>query len=428
MFREESRRWFFERRAFRFGLAAVFVTATALSLLVLLDVARGRPGRQDAFLQALIVLVLCLTGAGLFLVYRAYSETRERLTYVKLYASDILQSLSIGVITSDLGGTLTNVNAQARAMTGVGEEGSRGPFREVLAHAPPLVEHLDRLLRKGEEGGGADVDVEIGGKKRTLRLDGRFLLNERGEKIGAILQLQDVSQLKLIDQEMQRTEKLVGLGTLAAGIAHEIKNPLAALNINAQLLEESIAASTSGSRAGKYLGVIQSEIRRLQGIVDKYVSFARPRSIERSPAALEDILDSILALVEPECRKRKIAIVREGFSADPPRYLLDEGQLQQAILNIVINAVQAMEKGGALTCRLGRNGDFATVDVADTGPGIPAEVRERMFDLFYTTRQGGTGLGLYLSQRIVAEHKGYIDVKSRPEGAVFTVAIPAEKA
>ncbi|MFN3484851.1 MAG: ATP-binding protein, partial [Planctomycetota bacterium] len=146
------------------------------------------------------------------------------------------------------------------------------------------------------------------------------------------------------------------------------------------------------------------------------------------PASLEAILESILALVEPECRKRKITIVREGFSAEPSRYLLDEGQIQQAIFNITINAIQAMEKGGTLTCRLGRLDSFVTVEVSDTGPGIPPEVRERMFDLFYTTRQGGTGLGLYLTQRIVAEHKGYIEVRTAPGGTTFRVALPAETA
>jgi nitrogen-specific signal transduction histidine kinase len=426
MFRADSRRWFFERPSVRFGFAAAFTLAAILALMVLVDVLGGRPARKDAYLLGLIILIFLLAGAGLFLVYRAYSEIRDRLSCVKLYAHDILQSLSIGVLTSDLDGVLTNINLQARALTGIDGSASQRTFQEALRHAPVLAEHFGRLLRQGGEFSGTDVDLEAGGRKRVLRLDGRSLFSERGERVGVILQIQDVTQLRFIDQEMQRTEKLAGIGTLAAGIAHEIKNPLAALHIHAQLLEESVAGAPGVPKAGKYLDVIQSEIRRLQGIVDKYVSFSRPRAIERAPAALEGILDSILALVEPECRKRKVQVVREGFQPDPPRYLIDEGQLQQAILNIVINAVQAMDKGGTLTCRLGRNGDFACVDVVDTGPGIPPEVRERMFNLFFTTRQGGTGLGLYLSQRIVAEHKGYIDVKSGPGGTTFTVAIPGE--
>jgi signal transduction histidine kinase len=110
----------------------------------------------------------------------------------------------------------------------------------------------------------------------------------------------------------------------------------------------------------------------------------------------------------------------------PGRYLLDEGQIQQAMLNIVINAVQAMEKGGTLTCRLGRAGSYATVEIGDSGPGIPKEARDRIFDLFYTTRQGGTGLGLYLTQRIVSDHKGYIKVDTGPTGTKFTIGLPAE--
>jgi two-component system sensor histidine kinase HydH len=130
--------------------------------------------------------------------------------------------------------------------------------------------------------------------------------------------------------------------------------------------------------------------------------------------------------VEPECRKQKISVSREGFSATPNKYLLDEGQIQQALLNIVINAIQAMERGGSLRCRLGRAGAFATICIEDTGPGILPDVRDRIFDPFYTTRQGGTGLGLYLTQRIVSEHKGYINVESSTSGTAFTIGLPAE--
>lgn len=425
MFRAEARPRLFERRLVRYGLAAAFAAATVLAFIVFRDVARAQPTRHDLFLLGAIILVLAITGMALFLVYRAYLETRNRLTYLKLYAYDILQSLSIGIVTSDLGGTITNVNERARVLAGIEGDGVRRPYLEVLAHLPALAGAIDRLVGRREEFNGLDVDRVSDGRTLTLRLDGRFLLNETGKRIGTILQIQDVSQLKLLDQEMRRTEKLAGLGTLAAGIAHEIKNPLAALSINAQLLEESMEGTPTGKDL-KYLRVIRSEIGRLQGIVDKYVSFAKPRSIERAPAALETILEAVLTLVEPECRKKRISIVREGFSSPAPRYLLDEGQIQQAILNLVINAIQAMEKGGTLTGRLGRTGSFVTVDVGDTGPGIPPEVGERLFDLFYTTRQGGTGMGLYLTQRIVAEHKGYIDLKTGPSGTTFTIGMPAE--
>jgi signal transduction histidine kinase len=362
------------------------------------------------------------------MVYRAYSETRDRLAYVKFYAYDVLQGLSIGVVTSDLSGTITHVNDRARKLAGIGADGPGRPFRDVLGRVPALVRPFEQLIENGTEFSGLDVEVALGDKSATLRLDGRVLRSDTGDRIGLLLQFQDVTHLKYFDQEMRRTEKLAGLGTLAAGIAHEIKNPLAALSINVQLLDEAVGASGGSPKTPKYLGIIQSEISRLQGIVDKYVSFARPSSIERSPAALEGILEGILALVEPECEQRRIAVRREGFSSTPARYLLDEGQIRQAILNIVINALQAMEGGGTLTCRVGRAGAYATIEVIDTGPGIPAGARERMFDLFFTTRQGGTGLGLYLAQRIIAEHKGFIDVNSGPSGTTFLVGLPAEVA
>ncbi len=425
MFRLERKPRFFEQRWIQWGLPGALACVSILALVMLWEISRTHAQGHLALLLGAIVVILGLTGSALFLVYRAYSETRDRLSYIKLYAYDILQGISIGVVTSDLGGLITNVNQRARELTGIGEDGVQKTFREVLGQVPALVEQFDRLIRQGDEFSGVDVDVAVGDRTPTLRLDGRFLHSDTGERIGVILQIQDVTHLKFLDLEMRRTEKLAGLGTLAAGIAHEIKNPLAALSIHEQLLEEALQGSGQ-TKSTKYLAVIRSEIHRLQGIVDKYVSFSRPHSMERAPVALETILEAVLALVEPECRKQKISIAREGFSVSPGRYLLDEGQIQQALLNIVINAIQAMEKGGALKCRLGRTGAFATIDVEDTGPGIRPEVRDRIFDPFYTTRQGGTGLGLYLTQRIVSEHKGYIKIESSSSGTTFRIGLPAE--
>ncbi len=412
-------------RLFWYTVPAVAL-AGLLSLFVLYEVTRQPVPARDVVLLAISIGA---TAVAAFMVYRAYAHAQERLAYVKLYARDVLENLPIGVITTDLDGRTTYLNERARALLGIAADTAR-PYRDVLAHVPGLCEALDRLVRERMEFGGVDLEYARDGTTVALRLDGRFLVSASGERIGAILQLQDVTRLKLLDQEMRRTERLAGLGTLAAGIAHEIKNPLAALSINAQLLEENIEKTANGAAAktDRYMGVIRSEVRRLEGVVDKYISFARPRAIEKSPASLEAILDAVLALVEPECRKHDIRIARDGFSAKPARYLLDEGQLQQAVLNIVINAIQAMERGGTLACRLDRSGAYATVAISDTGPGIAPDVRDRMFDLFYTTKQGGTGMGLYLTQRIVAEHKGFIDVRTGPAGTTFIIGIPAEAA
>ena len=425
VFRSDRKPRFFEQRWIQWGVPTVFAAISIPAMIMMWRLWRTRPEGGIALLLAAILIVLGLTGSALFLVYRAYSETRDRLTYVKLYAYDILESISIGVVTCDLGGLITNVNQRARELVGIAEDGVRKPYRDVLSHAPALVGHFDRLIRLETEFSGVDVELPGSDRLRTLRLDGRFLLSNADERIGVILQIQDVTYLKFMDLEMRRTEKLAGLGTLAAGIAHEIKNPLAALSIHEQLLEESLP-SPAPQKARKYLEVIHSEIHRLRGIVDKYVSFARPNTVERSPVALESVLDAVLALVEPECRKQKIGVFREGFLDPPSKYLIDEGQIQQALLNIVINAIQAMEKGGSLKCKLGRAGNFATICVEDTGLGIHPDIRDRIFDPFYTTRQGGTGLGLYLTQRIVSEHKGYINVESNGSGTAFTIGLPAE--
>ena len=230
------------------------------------------------------------------------------------------------------------------------------------------------------------------------------------------------ADLKKTEARLIRSEKLAALGQLAAGIAHEIRNPLTSINILIHSLTENFP---SGDSHREDLKVIEEEINRINEILDRFLRFAKPAPplLERTDVA--SIFEETLQLIRPRIEKQLIIILKE-FQA-LPIILMDREQMKQVALNLLLNAVQAMPKGGTLTLR-GRNsedGQWIRISIQDSGMGIPGEDMNKLFDPFFTTKEGGVGLGLSITHRIIDQHHGKIEVESTPgEGTLFTVWLP----
>lgn len=372
---------------------------------------------QDFYLIGIVALLSVASASALLLTWQWYRHASQGLSRLREYASDILDSLTTGVLTIDPSGAVTAMNERAVRMLGLSpREGL--PCREVLHDHPALASRVDRLLAEGRE----FVDFEFTAGERTLRVDGGFL----ADRAGTVIQVADVTRWKEMEEETRRAEKLASLGTLAAGVAHEVRNPLSAIDINLQLLEESVTGKAQKERAARYFEVVKKEIHRLNGIIEDFIRFARPRPLERRRMRLDEVLDALLVLVRPECEAKGIAVVRQTQAAI--EIDLDPEQIQQALLNLVLNALQSMTAGGTLTVGAEARGAQAVVRVADTGTGIPDEGRARLFDLFYSTKENGTGLGLPIAQSIVAGHGGSIRFDTGPSGTTFWVALPLAEA
>jgi len=228
--------------------------------------------------------------------------------------------------------------------------------------------------------------------------------------------------LRKTEAQLIRSEKLAALGELAAGIAHEIRNPLTSINILIHSLTENI---TSQNAHREDLQVIEEEIRRINEIVDQFLRFAKPASPLLEKTNLIPILEEILQLLRPQIERGKIKVKKEF---DPlPLITVDREQIKQVILNLLLNAVQAMPKGGLLTLggHVWESDGWIRLSVQDSGIGIPAEDLNKLFDPFFSTKEGGVGLGLSIAHRIVDQHHGKIEVESAPgKGTLFTVCLP----
>jgi signal transduction histidine kinase len=234
-------------------------------------------------------------------------------------------------------------------------------------------------------------------------------------------------RLELAQDEARRSERLAALGQLSAGLAHEIRNPLSVIKGSAEMLEQKIG--TSNPLAGELAGYISSEVNRVSALVSRFLDFARPLRAERYPASLAALVDRALATVAESWHGAAVRVER-SFAPDLPEIPLDENLADRAFVNLIQNAYEAMgDAGGTLRVSLapaqsgGRSGIEARIE--DSGPGVPPEMCEQIFNPFVTTKKTGVGLGLSIVSKIVDEHRGTIHLESSPRGARFVVFLPA---
>jgi signal transduction histidine kinase len=230
----------------------------------------------------------------------------------------------------------------------------------------------------------------------------------------------------LLERRARRAEQLAELGTLTGGLAHEIKNPLSTVQLNLQLLQEDLDPNNSTySRIVNRLGIVKGETTRLREILDDFLRYAGRIELDRKPTELNNLIDELIDFYAPQAQSQRVQV---RFRRSPKDVVarVDAKLVKQALLNLMINATQAMPDGGELilsliTTALG----MAQIDVIDTGVGIDAQKLARIFDAYYTTKRGGTGLGLAMARRIAQEHGGQLTVKSEVgKGSDFAITLP----
>jgi PAS domain S-box-containing protein len=248
-------------------------------------------------------------------------------------------------------------------------------------------------------------------------------IQENGERMGALVTLRDLDSIESINTQLQVSERLAALGRITAGVAHEVKNPLNSMRLWLENLKESLPPDPD-SGTTQAVQVLDKEIDRLDAVVKRFLDFTRPMDIRLEATQLADVLKEVMEIAKPQLRKSKIQVA-QLLPIDVPEVYVDRALLKQAVLNLVLNAVEAMPSGGQLRLMLSRRGEMAEITVGDTGRGIPLENRQKIFQLFFTTRPGGSGIGLASTFRIVQLHNGSIDFTTEVgRGTTFRIELP----
>jgi two-component system, NtrC family, sensor histidine kinase HydH len=394
----------------------------ALSLrLETFDAAR-REDRHHTLLMAAILIALG-TGALYFIfVVQNYSLVDRTLERMKSYTENVVESMADGLISLDRGGRIVTLNRQAAEILGAGRERLEG--RSI---ADLLGERIEQILGPPEARALVrDRELEIRGGpggRIPLSLSAAPLRDDAGRELGSVILIRDLRQIRELQEKVRRGERLASLGRLAAGVAHEIRNPLSSIRGFAQYFQKRFKGQTEEEG---YAAVMIREVDRLNRVITELLDFAGPKEPRREPHSIEEIAEHALKLLAPDIEAGKVAVVREyepGLSPIP----VDRDQVSQVFINILLNALQSMEEGGNIRIGLRRSAAPPGVEVriADTGAGIPADDLQKVFEPFFSRKRKGTGLGLAIVHQIIAAHGGEIGVKSAAgKGTTFRIMLP----
>lgn len=354
----------------------------------------------------------------------------DEVVNMKDYSEEILQSMINGVLTVDTKGRIVTYNAMAEKITGrktsevLGQSceelwGKKGEITKVVAST--LKERCY-----------VNFESSIASPERGLvpvSFSSTILRDHQGKKIGALLTIQDLTEVKELEGKVRRADKLSALATMAAGMAHEIKNPLSSMKVLSQLLPRKF---DDEAYRKKLQEILPREINRIDRIVESLLGFARATAPSFEKMDINEILEDNLKYFKDQAEAAEVRVITKY--SDLPEIEVDKGQLSQVFSNLILNAIQAMPGGGELRVESmpGKKIDDVIknvkIRIADSGHGMPEETVKKLFDPFFTTKYGGTGLGLTITHSIVDGHKGYIDVESKPgKGTIFTVTLPVSQ-
>ncbi|MFP4483741.1 MAG: two-component system sensor histidine kinase NtrB [Spirochaetota bacterium] len=336
----------------------------------------------------------------------------------------VLDSLTEGVLVSDEEHSLILVNKPAERLVPLaGPDIFERRIWETIADEEISGFVRDALLNQESV---YDQEFTLGpaGSSRTLAMSVLPVVKE-GHIQGNILHVEDITDRKSKEARLRRAESLASLTTLAAGVAHEIKNPLGSIGIHIQLVQKSLQESKiDRDRVQGYIDVVNEEVSRLNKIVVDFLFAMRPMNVELTEGDLNEVVRGVLDFVQYELETSDIDLSVD-LAPSLPKIEVDEKYLKQALMNIIKNAIAAMPEGGTLRVWTERRGDEVQLSIADTGVGMSDEVVEKIFEPYFTTKDFGSGIGLTLVYKVVKEHLGEVSVETEEgKGTTFTLSLP----
>jgi signal transduction histidine kinase len=333
-----------------------------------------------------------------------------------------------GVITTDREGFITSINSAASGLLGVDFECVGRPLDEISTQQIPLDKLNTELVERRTPIRDRDYVVTRDRWDCRYRVDAHFLRDMDNTALGSVLLLRDVTKRVLLEERMTRMERFISLGTLASGLHHEIKNPLTALSLHLQLLEEQLHDVPAVATVDELLGVLKTEMHRLNGVLESFRNFANLQKLTVQPTDILEVLDNVIRLIRPQATEQGVHLALLHPEIDLPKLVVDEQKIEQALLNLLINALEAMPQGGTLSASAATKNGSVTIEITDTGPGISPEYRENVFKPYFSTKGQGTGMGLPLTEKLVSQHGGQIEYETGPQGTSFRIHLPLEPA
>ncbi|ABB36911.1 signal transduction histidine kinase, nitrogen specific, NtrB [Oleidesulfovibrio alaskensis G20] len=389
-----------------------------------------RQDKQHTMTMAAIVLLLGVAGFISLIWAQNVRRARKELESTQALSDEIVSNLPEGLVVLDAAGDVSFMNNAARAMLGDGT--AAHDAHEAAASCPPLppvLMHAVRQLDTQHILSGRETVLSGTGGPVPVSVTGACITGEDGSLMGKLLLLHDLSEVRRLEEEVRRREKLAAIGSLAAGVAHEIRNPLSSIKGYATYFGTRFAEGSEDRDAAR---IMVQEVDRLNRVISDLIGLARPSDLSLKPSRPESLAENVLRLIRQDAAGKNIDL-RFAAADDLPQAVLDPDRVTQALLNVCLNALDAMESGGVLTLSVDTDSTSSEgrrllrFKVRDTGCGITPETLSTMFDPYFTTKSQGTGLGLAIVHKIVEAHGGEIAVQSSVgSGTEISLILPLE--
>lgn len=379
---------------------------------------------QDRYQIVFLSIALLLVGIGgwlSLLTIQGYRVSQNTLNHIQAFTGLLVSRLPLGIIATDSSGFIKTCNEVASRMTDI-------PAEKIFNRKPDglIPDELTELLNV--DGTEEILDREMNLFRATLKemvlhLSSVPIIDADKSYMGRVLLMHDLTELKKLEKELQRNDRLTALGKMAAGVAHEVRNPLSSIKGFATVLGSKFGQESEEKKVAKLL---VNEVERLNRSITELLNYAKPLPLTLSPVAMKSLLEDSLRLIESDAKEFNIT-VNLTVDKNLPEIAIDPDKINQVFLNLYLNAIQAMEEGGDLTVTAHKatRGDMIDIIIKDTGCGIKDEDLGKIIDPYFTTKKNGNGLGLAIVYKIIEEHGGTLSFESRIDvGTTVTVSLP----
>jgi two-component system, NtrC family, sensor histidine kinase HydH len=383
--------------------------------------------RLQIVMLSLAMLLVGLGGWFSLSAVQGYRISQKTLVEIQAFTSLLIAKLPVGVVATDASGRITTWNQAVVQLTGMPRDTVVGRKPQEVLPEILVAFFLDAAAAETDsekKSTEQTIKVNFGGRRCEVLCHPLLITDSEQQYMGKVLLLSDVTAIKSLEQRMRENERLAAVGRMAGGVAHEVRNPLSSIKGLALLLKNRFP---SGSKEQDTADLLIQETERMNRTITEMLSFTRPTALHLEQVDLAALLQRSLQLIKAEAADSNITTVLDVEDEIVPFYG-DVDRLQQVIMNVLLNAMQAMEEGGTLTVTLARleQGEGVELRITDTGSGIAPELVSQVFYPYFTTKQSGTGIGLAISQKIILDHGGSIDMESEPgKGTTVIIRLPA---
>lgn len=381
---------------------------------------------EDRMVRRLIIISLVLAAIGVIILSIIF--TTQNLKTVsnefkkfKTFTSTVLENMGEAVIVVDGDMKITLFNKSSQQLFRKNEDGV------LQKNLSDLSQNINRALTeycKNDSEQCADVSIEttINDERKYLLLNFTRNKDEEGRD-NYIIVINDITESRRLEEESKRKEKLSAMGELASGVAHEIRNPINAIGMIAQRLDKEFKVEKESDEYHSITSLLRSEVTRINKIITQFLSYAKPFSLQVKKVSSKNFFDDIYRLFSDQAKLKQVELIK--LTDNSYEIMIDPELIKQSLMNLLQNAIDAVDKGGKVEINYFNNNDNLIIEVTDNGKGIPEYVKNKIFDLYYTTKPEGTGLGLSIVQKIITEHNGTIEVFSEVDKFTkFKITIP----